>query len=116
MAADGKWKEEGTFSTEAAAKLWLDGKTGLVNKVKEVRSSVASGTYTTTQNVELTTATDGATIYYTEDGTIPSATNGTEYTQEIELTSPENICIKAIAVKSAMSNSDILELYIKVTS
>jgi len=26
VAADGKWKEEGTFSTEANAKLWLEGK------------------------------------------------------------------------------------------
>lgn len=116
MAADGKWKEEATSSTEAGAKAWLDGKCSLANKCAPVVSSVASGVYTTAQNVTLTCATTDAIIYYTDDGTIPSATNGTEYTVEIALAKPSNTCIKAVAVKAGHSNSDILELYIKVNS
>jgi len=116
MAADGKWKEEGTFSTEAGAKAWLDGKCGLAKKCAPVVSSVASGTYSTAQDVALTCETDGAAIYYTDDGTIPSATNGTLYEAEIELAKPSNTCIKAVATKAEHANSDILELYITVTA
>lgn len=116
MAADGKWKEEGTFSTEAAAKAWLDGKCGLAAKCATVVSSVSSGTYGSAQSVVLTSATDAATIYYTDDGTIPSATNGTEYTTAISCAKPSNTCIKAVATKAAHTNSDIIELYVQVTA
>jgi phi13 family phage major tail protein len=114
IAADGTWKEEATFSTEAGAKAWLDGKCGIANKCAPVVSSVASGTYTTAQNVALTCATDSAIIYYTDDGTIPSATNGTEFESAITCDKPSNTCIKAVAVKNGYANSDILELYILV--
>jgi phi13 family phage major tail protein len=114
MAADGKWKEEATFSTEAGAKAYLDGKCGLANKCAAVVSSVASGTYTTAQSVVLTCATSGAAIYYTTNGTIPSATNGTLYETAIACAEQSNTCIKAVATKADHANSDILELYITV--
>ncbi len=114
MAADGKWKEEGTFSTEAGAKAWLDGKCGLAQKCAPVVSSVASGTYTNAQSVVLTCATESAAIYYTDDGTIPSADNGTLYETAIACAAESNTCIKAVATKAAHANSDILELYIIV--
>jgi phi13 family phage major tail protein len=114
MAADGKWKEEATFSTEAGAKAWLDGKCGLANKCAPVVSSVASGTYPDPQSVTLTCATDGAVIKYTDDGTIPSATHGTTYSVPIACAADSNTCIKAVATKDTFANSDILELYIIV--
>ena len=113
-AADGKWKEEATFSTEAAAKSWLEGKANITAKCATPASSVASGSYTAAQSVTLTCATSGATIYYTDDGTIPSATNGTAYSAAIALASPSNTCIKAVAVKDGYTASDILELYITI--
>lgn len=115
-AADGNWKEEGTFETEAKAKAYLDGKCGLASKCAAVVSSVASGSYAAAQSVALTCATAGAAIYYTTDGTIPSATNGTLYETAIACADPSNTCIKAIAVKSAFTSSDITELYIIVTA
>lgn len=117
MAADGKWKEEGTFSTEAGAKEWLDGKCGLADKCAPVVSSVKSGTYADAQSVTLTCATGGATIYYTTDGTIPSEENGMGYTTAISCANPSNTCIKAVATyeDEGYKNSDILELYITVT-
>ena len=115
MASDGLWKEEATFPTENGAKDWLDGKSGIVEKVANVVSTVQSGTYTTTQSVELSTATAGAKVYYTQDGTIPTEAS-TQYSSPISLTSPANKCIKAIGIKSGLQNSDILELYIKVQS
>ncbi len=40
----------------------------------------AAGAYPVAQNVTIATATEGAEIRYTTDGTDPSATNGTVYT------------------------------------
>ena len=112
----GDWKEEATFSTEALAKAWLDGKAGITAKSANVTSSVASGSYTSAQSVMLSTTEAAGTVYYTDDGTIPSETNGTEYTVAITCTKPSNTCIKAVCVASGKANSDILELYITVTA
>ncbi len=56
--------------------------------------SVDEGTYTETQYVELSTTTDGATIYYTLDGTAPDNAS-TEYSAELEIS--ETTTINAIA-------------------
>lgn len=66
--------------------------------------SVAAGAYTSIQNVELTTATDGATIYYTTDGSEPT-TESKEYTAAIKV--KESLTIKAIAAKDGMANSEV---------
>ena len=58
--------------------------------------SVAAGTYTSVQSVELSCATEGAKIYYTTDGSTPDNTS-TEYTAAISV--GENMTIKAIAYK-----------------
>ena len=61
---------------------------------------------TGTHNVSITTATPGATIYYTIDGTTPT-TSSTLYTGASEELGGKPI--KAIAVKDDMINSDIGE-------
>jgi len=66
--------------------------------------SIASGTYTSTQSVEISCATSGATIYYTLNGSNPT-TSSTTYTNAISIST--SATIKAIAVKSGMTNSDI---------
>ena len=73
-------------------------------KVAMPTFSPAAGTYSEVQNVEITTATDGATIYYTTDGTDPDATS-TEYTAAIPVA--QTMTIKAIAVKEGMTDSEI---------
>ena len=71
----------------------------------------AAGTYTENQTVVLTTTTDGATIYYTTDGTTPSKTNGTKYTAPITVSGAAGqsveTTIKAIAVKDGMQDSSV---------
>ncbi len=67
--------------------------------------SPASGTYTEAQEVTISSSTNGSSIFYTTDGTEPSATNGTKYTEAISVTT--TITIKAIAVADGYNNSTV---------
>ena len=64
----------------------------------------AAGEYTAAQSVEIACATDGASIYYTTDGTDPTAASSA-YTDAIAV--GETMTIKAIAVKEGMTDSEI---------
>ena len=64
--------------------------------------SPAAGTYTAVQSVELSCATDGAAIYYTTDGSVPTASS-TPYSSAISV--GEDMTIKAIAIKNDKSSS-----------
>lgn len=79
--------------------------------VEAPTASVANGTYTKNQSVILSSATEGATIYYTTDGTEPNRTNGDRYTAPIAVTGTAgesvDTTIKAIAVKDRMLDSEI---------
>jgi len=65
----------------------------------------ASGSYTTAQNVSLSTATPGAEIYYTLDGQTPT-TNSVHYTGPIVIA--QSVVLKAIAVAAGMLNSPVM--------
>ena len=66
--------------------------------------SVASGAVNSGTSVTISCATDGAKIYYTTDGTEPTASS-TEYTAAISIT--EAVTLKAIAVKDGMNDSAV---------
>jgi hypothetical protein len=66
--------------------------------------STVAGTYTVPQSVEITSSTTGATIYYTNNGTVPT-TNSAKYTVPFTVTSSETL--EAIAVATAYANSAI---------
>jgi sugar lactone lactonase YvrE/AraC-like DNA-binding protein len=69
--------------------------------------SPAAGTYTSDQSVTITTSTSGATIYYTTDGSTPT-TSSSVYSSAISVAGDgTSKTIKALAVKSGMSNSTI---------
>lgn len=61
------------------------------------------GEFTQATTVTITCPTAGATIYYTTDGTTPSATHGTLYTAPITIS--ETTTLKAIAVKDGVSST-----------
>jgi hypothetical protein len=63
------------------------------------------GTYTSTQNVTLSSTTAGASIYYTLDGAPPTESS-TPYTNAILIEDTKTL--KAIAIKSGMNNSGIM--------
>ncbi len=69
-------------------------------------STLSSGTYTTAQTTTLSCATGSAKIYYTTDGTEPTASS-TEYTGAIEIT--RTTTLKAVAVCDGYIDSDIAE-------
>ena len=62
-----------------------------------------AGIYNQPVDVVITTATPGATIRYTIDGTEPSAEIGTLYSGPVNIT--ETATVKAIAFKTGMNNS-----------
>lgn len=64
----------------------------------------AVGEYTEAQNVEIACTTEGATIYYTLDGTDPTV-NSTAYTTTITIS--DSTTVKAFAVKEGMTDSEI---------
>ena len=68
--------------------------------------SLESGWITETQDVEITCETEGAVIYYTTDGSIPT-TDSAAYSGPIPVTGTTTI--KAIAVANEMANSEIAE-------
>ena len=64
----------------------------------------AEGTYTSAQNVTISTETQGATIYYTTDGSTPT-TSSNLYSSAIPVS--ETTTIKAMAVKEDYNNSTV---------
>ena len=81
---------------------------GIVYPVMETVASpefsVESGAVNSGTEVTITCATEGAKIYYTTDGSEPTA-SGTEYTAAISVTAA--VTLKAIAVKSGLNDSAV---------
>jgi nucleoid-associated protein YgaU len=65
----------------------------------------AGGTYTSAQSVTIVTATEGAEIRYTTDGTAPTSTSGTVYSGPIQVSATATVA--AIAYKTGMSDSPV---------
>jgi hypothetical protein len=63
----------------------------------------AGGSFVDPPTVAITTTTDGASIFFTTDGSTPSSSHGTLYTDPFVVAATETI--KAIAVKSGLADS-----------
>lgn len=82
------------------------GLTKTTTKAATVVARVADPEISCTSNtVTMTSDTASATIYYTTDGTTPTA-ESTAYSEAIEIT--ETTTFKAIAIKSSMANSHVV--------
>jgi sugar lactone lactonase YvrE len=62
----------------------------------------AAATYTTTENVVISSATNGVSFYYTLDGTTPT-TSSTPYTGPVNVSTSETL--QAIGIKTGLVNS-----------
>src|SRR5579872_2967378 len=67
--------------------------------------SPPAGTYNSTQMVTISSATTGASIRYTTDGSTPSETVGTVYSGAVSVST--SLTLKAIAYKTGMTDSTI---------
>ncbi|MCQ2288705.1 MAG: chitobiase/beta-hexosaminidase C-terminal domain-containing protein, partial [Muribaculaceae bacterium] len=105
--------EKATYGSDGAAKAGqldfdaVEIETGgsVVETVATPKFSVAGGTYHGAQTVAINCGTSGASIYYTLDGTTPSASS-TAYTAPLSITATTTV--KAIAVKGD-KKSDVAE-------
>lgn len=74
--------------------------------------SPEGGSYVGSQTIEITCATEGATIHYTTDGKDPT-TSSTIYSEPFTLS--DSATIKAIAVMGSMENSSIASAKYSIT-
>ena len=79
---------------------------GLDGQVADTNFSVKRGVYTTPQTVAITTATPGATIRYTTNGSTPTEANGTLYTAPLLISTQTVVRARAFAANLAPSNTD----------
>jgi hypothetical protein len=85
-----------SYSGDATYKLSTAGLTEVIaSPVSAPVFSLAAGTYTSTQAVTITDATTGAAIYFTTDGSTPTASS-TRYTSPISVSTP--VTLKAVAI------------------
>lgn len=73
--------------------------------VEDTKFSVDRGIFTSAFNLEITTATAGATIRYTLDGTTPSETVGTVYTGPIAIST--STPVRAMAYKAGWFSTNV---------
>ena len=80
-------------------------KVGAPEKVEATTASVESGSYATPQYVALSCATEGATIYYTTDGTEPTQASEKYDGQPIKISG--DTTLKMCAFKDGMKASEV---------
>ncbi len=84
------------------------GSGGTVTTVATPTFSPAGGTYTAAQTITITCSTNGATIYYTTNGSTPSASS-TMYNGAITIS--ETTTLKAIAIKDGTQSNVATAIY-----
>lgn len=82
------------------------------NLVADPVITPAAGTYTSAQSVTITCATEGASIYYTIDGSTPNSLS-TLYSGAITVSS--SLTVKAIAIKASMTDSAVVSAVYAIT-
>ncbi len=100
------FSEAGTYTItiNAAAKTFSI--TKVIPQVATPVISPESGNFTETQQVTITCATSGATIYYTTDGSTPT-TSSTAYSAPFTVS--QTTTVKAIAVLNGYTDSEVAE-------
>ena len=92
--------ETGHVTSPVAAATYTIGSSALATPT----FSLAGGTYTSSQTVSISDASSGVTIYYTTNGTAPSASS-TKYASAITVSASETL--EAIAIETGHTNSAV---------
>jgi hypothetical protein len=93
----------GTLKATNYAFIFKSGTLTVTGQVATPTLSLKAGKYKGAQKLTLADITPGATIYYTTDGSAPSATHGTKYTATISVAKSETV--KAVAVLAGCTAS-----------
>ncbi len=102
----GSAPDKGAYEFNGTA--WVPGYT-----VIAPAASPAAGTYGSALSVTLATRTVGATIRYTTDGSTPTPTSGTVYTDPINVAS--SMTVKAIAYQTGLKDSAVVTAAYTIT-
>jgi hypothetical protein len=107
-------------TVKAIAKAGTSGVSGVGSVTLTIESQVATpsfspvgGTYASSQTVKITSATSGATIYYTTNGTAPTKSS-TQYTGPITVSS--SMTLEAIASASGFFDSNVASATYTISS
>lgn len=96
----------GTFPSTFVQKMWEEYRDGGPPPVAVAPTfSPAPGSYSSSQNVTITSATSGATIRYTTNGSTPTSSSGTVYSGPVSIS--VDTTLKAIAYKSGLTDSAV---------
>lgn len=87
-----------------AAWRFIYGNENYLDTVSAPQFSPTAGSYVGAQSISMSTATSGADIYYTTNGTTPDA-GSTHYTSPVSVTTTTTL--KAIGIKSGLSDSSV---------
>ncbi len=105
-------------STGGLVQLYVQ-ESGSTTTVKDPTFSRTSGSTftTTTTTVTISTGTSGATVYYTTNGSTPSASNyAGSGVKTVTLTVNKSMTVKAIAIKDGVSSNVVTAIYTVDTS
>ena len=93
------------FDSTKATPGAINGAYSLLGKVADTTFSQKRGFFTAPFSLTITTLTDGATIRYTTDGTVPTATTGNIYAAPIAISA--TTVIRAAAFKTGYEATDV---------
>lgn len=84
---------------------WINGQPSSLGNVADTQFSIKRGFFTAPISVAITSATPGAVIRYTTDGSTPSTTNGTIYTAPLNISS--TTVLRSIATLDGWASTDV---------
>jgi hypothetical protein len=93
------------YKTDMTDSAVMTGVYTILNQCAAPTFDPAADTYSTAQTVTISTTTGGATIRYTTDGSTPTSTTGTVYSDPVAIDSTKTL--KAIAYQTGMTDSEV---------